>query len=88
MGHENTKIRLVVLAAIALKVQFRERILAGNLSVRFPSHKSIHKVGTMQTPIRTLLAASGLVMYSVSLSAQWPDRKAARAPRLLSTATT
>ena len=29
-----------------------------------------------------LLAACGLVVFSVSVSAQWPDRKAARAPRL------
>ena len=36
----------------------------------------------MQRPIRALLAACGLVVYSVALSAQWPDWKAARAPRL------
>jgi len=36
----------------------------------------------MHTPIRALLAVSGLFVFSLSLSAQWPDRKAVRAPRL------
>jgi hypothetical protein len=36
----------------------------------------------MPRATRALLAVCGLVAFSVSLSAQWPDRKAARAPRL------
>jgi hypothetical protein len=36
----------------------------------------------MHIATRALLAACGLFVFSVSLAAQWPDRKAVRAPRL------
>ena len=36
----------------------------------------------MQKPAPALLAVCGLVAFSISLSAQWPDRNAVRAPRL------
>ena len=55
----------------------------GGLQTRVPNAVPlVHNGKLMQIPIRALLAACGLVVFSVSLSAQWPDRKAARAPRL------